>query len=476
MSKGTKTIIICFVLLYGAMGAIAQKPQQRDAAEILLGLQKLNFLGSVLYVAAHPDDENTRIISYFSNKVLANTAYLSMTRGDGGQNLIGSEIREYLGIIRTQELLAARRTDGGRQFFTRANDFGYSKSADETQEIWDREQVLSDVVWTFRNFRPDVVITRFPTDGRGGHGHHTTSALLAAEAFNLAGDKKAFSDQLSLTQPWSPKRLYLNTGRWWNQSVNADTDGVITLDVGEYSPLLGQSYSEIAAISRSQHKSQGFGSTGTRGEQLEFLEYRRGDRANKDIFEGINTTWTRVEGGKKIQGMIEEAIGSFIPSNPGLSVSKLLEIRKAIQTIKDPYWKSQKTRETDRLIADCLGLYLEVSSSDYSAAPGEQINLSFEAVNRSGIAVVLNKIGNKMGLMDSVMNTSLPQKNKITFNNSILLPSDMTIGQPYWLQKEGTLGMYSVEDRRHIGKPENDPAITVDFTVEIAGEKIVFTR
>ena len=167
----------------------AQSPDQPNAAEIKLKLEKLNFLGSVLYVAAHPDDENTRVITYFSKGRLATTAYLSMTRGDGGQNLIGSEIEELLGLIRTQELLAARRLDGGMQFFTRANDFGFSKSADETFKIWGKDEILSDVIRVFRQYQPDVIFTRFPPTERAGHGHHTASAMLAIEAFDAASKK-----------------------------------------------------------------------------------------------------------------------------------------------------------------------------------------------------------------------------------------------------------------------------------------------
>src|SRR3982751_4397562 len=162
---------IVSLLLLLPLFTYAQQTPQPDGASIKLKLKKLNFLGSVLYVAAHPDDENTRIITTMANDRLAATAYLSMTRGDGGQNLIGPEIRDLLGLIRTQELLAARRIDGGRQFFTRANDFGFSKSATETFAIWNKDEVLSDVVKVFRQYQPDVIITRFPPDERARHGH-----------------------------------------------------------------------------------------------------------------------------------------------------------------------------------------------------------------------------------------------------------------------------------------------------------------
>ncbi|MDH5381751.1 MAG: PIG-L family deacetylase [Cyclobacteriaceae bacterium] len=465
----TMVLVVIF-----AIECYPQKPHQKSASEIELGLRKLNFLGSVLYVAAHPDDENTRLIAYFSNEVLANTAYLSMTRGDGGQNLIGAEIREYLGVIRTQELLAARRTDGGSQFFTRANDFGYSKSPEETQEIWERDEVLSDVVWAFRKFRPDVIITRFPTDGRGGHGHHTTSAILAQEAFDISANKEKFKEQLKWVEPWQSKSLYLNTGRWWNTSITEDTPGVITINPGIYNPLLGKSYTEIAAESRTKHKSQGFGSTGSRGYSPEFLEFRKGEQAKSDIFEGINTTWTRVDGGEKVQVLLEKAIESFQPSNPSLSVPELIKVRKAISETGDSYWKNLKIKEVDKLITDCLGLYLEATSSDYMSSPGEVLDLEIEAINRSEIKVSLNNI--KIGGNDLILNKELQNNIGLTEATTFKIPAESENSQPYWLQTPGSLGMYKVESQELRGTPENNPAISVEFELNILGEKIVYSH
>lgn len=262
LNSTTMRRLVCILLLLPSL-SFAQSAQRSHAGQIKLRLKKLNVLTSVLYVAAHPDDENTRIITAMANDKLATTAYLSMTRGDGGQNLIGPEMRDVLGLIRTQELLTARRIDGGEQFFTRANDFGFSKSADETFSIWGKQEVLHDVITTYRQFQPDVIITRFPPDERAGHGHHTASAILAQEAFDQASDASKFSELSKDYGTWQAKRLYTNTGRWWNTSINENTPGVITLNVGAYSALLGESYSEIAARSRSQHKSQGFGSRGT---------------------------------------------------------------------------------------------------------------------------------------------------------------------------------------------------------------------
>ena len=232
------TIIIGLICIFTVEAASAQALKSYTSSEIYLKLKKLNVLGNVLYVAAHPDDENTRLITYLANDRLVNTAYLSMTRGDGGQNLVGPEIQELLGLIRTQELLAARRVDGGRQFFTRANDFGYSKNTEETQQIWNRDEVLKDVVWTYRKFRPDVIITRFPADERAGHGHHTTSAVLAVEAFKLSGNSGVYSSQLKFVEPWQPERIITNTGRWWSRAISEEDEGVISVDVGGFNSIL----------------------------------------------------------------------------------------------------------------------------------------------------------------------------------------------------------------------------------------------
>src|SRR5688572_30583029 len=369
-------------LLIALIPFVSGAQHQKNAAEIKLGLRKLNFLGSVLYVAAHPDDENTRVIAYLAGERLAETAYLSMTRGDGGQNLIGSEIRDQLGLIRTQELVAARRIDGGQQFFTRAIDFGFSKSSDETFKIWNKEEILSDVVKVFRQYQPDVIITRFPPDARAGHGHHTGSAILAQDAFDMAGRADAYPEQVKEFGTWQVKRLYTNTGRWWNTSINEQTPGIVALNVGAYNALLGKSITEIAAVSSSQHKSQGWGRPGQRGYDAEFLEYAKGAKAEKDLFENVNTTWARLKGGTKIQPLGTKAIQSFDAENPSATAPILFQIRKENLNLEKSVWRARKLKEVEQLVQDCLGLYIEVIASQYWISPGEEIEITNEVINR----------------------------------------------------------------------------------------------
>jgi LmbE family N-acetylglucosaminyl deacetylase len=467
---------IVSLLLLLPLFTYAQQTPQPDGASIKLKLKKLNFLGSVLYVAAHPDDENTRIITYMANDRLAATAYLSMTRGDGGQNLIGPELRDLLGLIRTQELLAARKIDGGKQFFTRANDFGFSKSADETFATWGKDQILSDVVRVYRQFQPDVIITRFPPDERAGHGHHTASAILAQEAFDAASNADKYPALAKEFGTWQPKSLLTNTGRWWNNTINESTPGIVTINVGGYSPLLGKSYSEIAAISRSQHKSQGFGSRGTRGYQPEFLEFVKGDTVKKEIFENVNTTWSRVKGSEKVQALVNKVIGEYNIENPSSSIPVLLQLRKEIAALQPGVWKTRKLQEVEQLIQDCFGLYIGITAGQFWVAPGQKVVTAIEITNRSEAEVTLTKIDAPFFYFDSTTNAVLKKDVVLTIKNARTLDSTANYSGPYWLKEPHSIGLFTVNDASLIGKPESDPVIKFNFTFNYKGEIFSFSR
>jgi LmbE family N-acetylglucosaminyl deacetylase len=448
-------LLVCLFLFLPLL-TFSQK--QLSSSEIRLKLKKLNFLGSVLYVAAHPDDENTRVIAYLANERLAATAYLSMTRGDGGQNLIGPEIRDLLGLIRTQELLAARRIDGGQQFFTRANDFGFSKNVKETFEIWNKQEILSDVLKVYNEFQLDVIITRFPPDERAGHGHHTASAVLAQEAFDVS--------------KWKPKRLFTNTGRWWNQTINEHSPGVVTLNVGAFNPLLGKSYSEIAADSRTQHKSQGFGSQGRRGDAMEFFEFVKGDSAKTDILDGVNTTWTRLKGGAKIQTQVDKALASYSDERPYEIIPALIQIRKDIADLEPGVWRDRKLMETDQLIQACAGLYTEVTATQFQVAPGETVNFNVEIVNRSKANVTLKSVRCTVLGYDSTANLKAGFNQLITFKSNKVLNANAQYSGPYWLREEHSQGLFKVSDPNMIGRPENPPAVSLDFIYSIDNQEI----
>ncbi|SIS55074.1 GlcNAc-PI de-N-acetylase [Zobellia uliginosa] len=470
-------------ILLSSSLVVAQKPEQRSSSEIYHSLEKLNFLGTALYIAAHPDDENTRLISYLSNKVKARTGYLSLTRGDGGQNLIGSELRELLGVLRTQELLAARRIDGGEQFFSRANDFGYSKHPDETLKIWNKEAVLGDVVWAIRNFKPDVIINRFDHRSPGTtHGHHTSSAMLSFEAFDLANDKNAYSDQLELTETWQPKRLFFNTSWWFYGSEEkfekADKSKMTHLDIGTYYPILGKSNNEIAALASSQHLCQGFGRLSQRGSENEYIELLKGTmpKNSGDIFEGIDTSWSRVSGGKAVGDILYEVQRNFDFTKPSKHLPQLAAAYDLLQKVGDPYWRKLKTEELKDIIADISGLYLEASAETALANPGGKVKVNIEAVNRSSVQMRLKIIS--ISSSDARIAPSIPLANnkKETFEIELQIPEDTDFTSPYWLKEKGSLGMYKVADQKLIGKPETPRAFVAKFEIELSGRTIVFER
>lgn len=466
-----------FILIFSQ--SFAQIPDKPNSSRIYESIQKLNFLGSVLYVAAHPDDENTHLISYFANDIHARTAYISLTRGDGGQNLVGPELRELLGVIRTEELMQARKIDGGEQFFSRANDFGFSKHPEETFEIWDKQQVLSDLVYVIRKFQPDIIINRFDHRSPGTtHGHHTASAMLSVEAFDIAGNSSMFSEHLKNYNTWQPKRLFFNTSWWFYGSQEkfekADKSKLFQIDIGTYYPTLGLSNSEIAARSRSQHSSQGFGSTAVRGASIEYLEIVKGDQPLKDIFEGIDTSWNRVKGGKEIGEILAKVEREFDFKDPSASVPELINAYQLIQKLEDKHWKEIKSQEIKDIIVACTGLYLEAVSASTTAVACEDLKFNLEFVNRSKIPIRLNsvKIENETISFDSLLDN-----NKVLrAENSFRIPQNKASTTPYWLTEKGTLGMYKVSDTSLIGLPETPPAFIVKFNLVIENQEFEIER
>ncbi|WP_281239560.1 PIG-L family deacetylase [Flavobacterium praedii] len=461
----------------------AQKPQKPNAAEIYNQIEKLNFLGSVLYIAAHPDDENTRLISYMANEVHARTGYLSLTRGDGGQNLIGPQLRELLGVIRTQELLEARKIDGGEQFFSRANDFGFSKNPDETLAIWDKEKVLADLVWTIRKFQPDVIINRFDHRSPGTtHGHHTSSAMLSVEGFDLANNSTSFPEQLKLVKTWQPKRLFFNTSWWFYGSKekfdSADKTNLFSISTGVFFPTLGKSNQEIAALSRSSHKSQGFGSTGVRGEDTEYLEFLKGEplKDKSSLFDGIDTSWNRIKGGKPIGELISLITKQYDFKNPSASIPNLVKAYSMIQALEENHWKIIKTDELKKIITGCSGLYLEAVSNSQEATPGSIVKLNLETINRSTVVMQLISVTTLPEQKTTVLNTDL--RYNILQNNSLdlQLPKSINYTQPYWLNEKGTEGLYAVNDQQNIGIPDIIREVKIIFNIKINGVEIPFER
>ncbi|MFQ5708138.1 MAG: PIG-L family deacetylase [bacterium] len=458
-----------------ALPLSAQPTKTLDAAEIKLALKKLSVLGSVLYVAAHPDDENTALLAYFSKGKSYRTAYLAMTRGDGGQNLIGTEKGPLMGVLRTQELLQARKIDGAEQYFTRAIDFGYSKSPGETLEIWGKEKILSDVVWTIRKFRPDIVITRFPPGGFRTHGHHTASAILAREAFVAASDSTRFPEQLKYVKPYQPRRIFWNTWRPRNSNDQLDVSELIKIDVGAYNPLLGQSYTEISAESRSMHKSQGFGDRGRRGSRLNYLQLLDGEQVANDAFEGIDVSWSRVPGGEKIGRLLQEAYQTFKPETPAASIPELVKAYSELNKLPENTWVEVKRKELLTAIQSCAGLWLEAIAADYAATPGGQVELQLLVVNRSDFPLQLMKISYPFAGSDTSLSVALRANQAVALEKTLTIPATVPYSQPYWLRAEPDRGNYRVADQTLIGRPVNPASSNVTFEVLAGNQRLVFT-
>lgn len=467
-----RKLILLLLFAFVCKGISAQQSPEWDAARIRLQLEKLNTLGSVLYFAAHPDDENTRLLAYLATEKKYRTAYLSLTRGDGGQNLIGNEQGEEMGLLRTQELLAARRTDGAEQFFSRANDFGFSKSAREALSIWGHDRILADAVWVIRKFRPDVIICRFPEDSRAGHGHHWASAILAHEAFEAAADPTRFPEQLKYVKPWQAKRILWNTFNFGGN--NTTSSDQFSMKVGGFNPLLGKSYGEIAAQSRSMHKSQGFGSSPSRGEQREYFITIAGDAPRQDLMDGINTTWERLPGGSTVAALLKTVLHDFDADAPYKSVPQLVKVYQAIEQLPDGYWKEEKLKELKPLLLNCAGLWMEAYSASPYVTPGQSMQLRASILLQYDQPVTLTGIDFN-GSPDKEQQ-QLEKGEVNNFEKTVQLSDSTAISQPYWLEEKHPQGYYIIRDQRLVGRPENPPAAQVTFHFTLAGLPLQITR
>lgn len=500
-----RTLLFTIALFVAVQTLNAQTAPPSDIGSIQQNFKKLNVLGSVLYIAAHPDDENTRLLAYLAQEKHYRTGYLSLTRGDGGQNLIGNEQSELLGLIRTQELLAARRVDGAEQFFSRATDFGFSKNPEETLKFWDKDKILGDMVWVIRQFRPDVMICRFPTTGEGGHGNHTASAILAQEAFSAAADPKRYPEQLKHgVTPWQAKRLLWNTFNFGN--TNTTSEDQFKLNVGGYNPILGESYGEIAAESRSNHKTQGFGSARQRGDAFEYFKTILGDAPKTDLMDGVTTNWARIAGGAPIGEELASIRKNFNDDAPQASVPALLKLldkikelpesplknnpnakNKDITWTPDLYWPGQKIKELNDLIAACAGLWFEAYTAEPTYAQGDHMNIRSQVISRYDAKIILARLSVAQA-MDNVDSTNRPLAHyELPVNTAkFIVPNELqtlentcvasTISQPYWLESPHGIGAYTVNDDFKVGNAENPDAPTVTFSFLIDGRNLNFER
>jgi LmbE family N-acetylglucosaminyl deacetylase len=452
--------MLCFVqILFG----------QNNSAAIYAQLKQMEVLGSVLYIAAHPDDENNAFLPYLTKERRYRTAYLSLTRGDGGQNLIGKEQGIELGLIRTQELLAARMQDGAEQYFSTAYEFGYSKSAKEALAIWDHQKVLSDVVWVIRKFQPDIIISRFPGDARAGHGHHAASSIIAQEAYTAAADPNMFPEQFKYgVQPWKAKRILWNTFNFG--TVNTTNDNQLKIEVGGYNPTIGKSYGEIGAEARTMHKSQGEGRPRRRGSYFEFFQHLNGDTAKTDIMEGVVTNWSRLNA-PKIQTTIQQIISAYKIDQPAASVPSLVQLYQAVNKLPESQWKTYQLNLIQSTIESASGLLVEATTTKQQVVPEGDLTIQVLVNQRSIVNTNLEKfqfLSSQTNIKDSLLNIKLANNQNQQFTYAFKVPVNQAISQPYWLVNPKTEGMFVVQDQTMVGKAENDPpfSILLHYTIE----------
>jgi LmbE family N-acetylglucosaminyl deacetylase len=464
-----KTIILLSIFIFSCIWS-----QQPNAAELQLAVDKLSVFGSVLYIAAHPDDENTALLSYLAKGRLYRTAYLSITRGEGGQNLVGSEQGVELGVLRTQELLAARRVDGAEQFFTRAIDFGYSKSSEEALRLWNKDSVLKDVVWVIRTFRPDIIITRFsPT--QGGHGHHLASAILAEEAFKVSGDPSVFPEQLASVQPWKAKRLLFNHFSFGGNNSNPQNLPTLKIDVGEYNPLLGRSYTELSGISRTMHKSQAMGSAQNKGTSINNFVVTAGAPATNDIFDGIDATWNRYPNGKKLAALAAQIKKDFLPSAPHKSIPSLLAFRKELKKAQSDPFIGRKIGEVESVIRSCAGLSIEALAEDPDYSRHDSVKITLTFLNRSSSTISVASTFSPELNIEKESQQSLKYNEPLKTQLSSVIRPNERYSQPYWLTVAPKDHRYSVDDPTIVGKAENPPILYIAASLIVENEPMIFT-
>ncbi|MCA6486637.1 MAG: PIG-L family deacetylase, partial [Chitinophagaceae bacterium] len=452
----------------------AQQPTTYTSVDIHRNMKKLKVLASVLYIAAHPDDENNTFLPFLAKEKLYRTAYLSLTRGDGGQNLIGPEQGIELGLIRTQELLAARRQDGAEQYFTRAYEFGYSKSAAEALRIWDKEKILSDVVWMIRRYQPDIIINRFPGDARAGHGHHSASGILGAEAFIAAADPSRFPEQFAYgVKPWKAKRILWNSFNFGG-NMNTTSSDQFTIDISQFNASLGKSYGEIGAEARSMHKSQGEGRPRRRGMFQEYFATIGGDAPVNDLMDGINTGWSRLEGGKPIEEKINRIIAKYNFEQPEASVPALVELYASVKKLPESGWRNKKLDEIQELIEACSALFAEVTTSQEWAVQGETVMANFFVNMRKNVGAVVKSV--RISNYDTTLNLALAVNQNVQFSKQLAVDKNHPLSQPYWLQYPKLEGSFDVRDQLQIGKAENDPAFPSTWIINIGGVDFTFHR
>jgi LmbE family N-acetylglucosaminyl deacetylase len=461
-----KKILLLCLLPFAGLSVKAQQVRPLSSSQIYQKLQELNVLGTVMYVAAHPDDENTRLLSYLVHHDHVQTIYLSLTRGDGGQNILGDEQGSTLGLIRTHELMEARQIDGAQQLFTHVIDFGYTKSPEETFKFWDRNNLDKDVKAAVEHYKPDVIICRFPTTGEGGHGQHTVSAIIAGDVYKQLEESKA--QKPNDKNIWLPTRLLFNSFRFGD--VNTTSDDQFKLPINQYDPILGEGYGEMAGRSRSVHKSQGAGTPQTVGTSDDYFRLLGGKPIKTSLYDDIDLSWNRVghpEIGKQIQAVID----GFDFKNPSASIHKLVAIQKQIDAIGDLFWKIKKDKEINDIIVSCAGIMVEALADNQVNVAGATIPVKLNVIQRSNVPVKMDVVSFTGIVEDGNTNgASLKADSLYQFPYKIKLNDDQPLTEPYWMQYAAANSAYQY-DSAYAGLPEAANNLTAMVNFNIDGEK-----
>jgi LmbE family N-acetylglucosaminyl deacetylase len=487
----------CLMTAEGAGEAPRWRSRRGAAVSLAESILRLPVYVSVLHIAAHPDDENNALLAYLARGVFARTAYLSLTRGDGGQNRIGPELFETLGVIRTEELLAARRADGAEQFFTRAYDFGFSKSAAETLANWGHEEILGDIVRVIRTFQPDVIISRFAGASSDGHGHHQAAGILTREAFIAAADPSRFPQQIiEGLPPWQAKKLFWNEFRSSRRSTPTPPSGEVTVNLGAYSPLLETTYYQLGLKAQNLHRSQLPPRLPRHGKRLD--GFRRldveGSRASDDLFDGMDLTLVRVadavhEGAaecdrlraelREIQTVAATAAEGFRPQDPSAVVPLLSQGYQRLRRLRAMMrtWAldalaadhidaalSLKEQEFGTALERVLGLQIEAVAAAQHAVRGGTLSVAGSMVNHSPRTIALESVhlqapAGWQVIPPPFQETLLAPQQEIELAFQVVIPADAALTQPYWLDSPRLGARFNVPDTVQRGYPFAPPLL-----------------
>lgn len=461
-----------------------------DAIAVAEAIERLPVVGTVLLTGAHPDDENNALLAYLARGLHLRTAYLSATRGDGGQNLLGTEQYEALGILRTEELLAARNRDGAVQYFAQAYDFGFSKRADETLEKWDRDAVLSDYVRTIRRIRPDVIISRFTGTPADGHGHHQASGILTKEAYRVAADASRFPEQEAEgLKPWLADRLVINRGGGAGRGAPAEG---FTVQLGGFTPLYGEQLGDLGMEARSNHRSQGMG--GARRVASYSTSFVQVDHAGavapKDLFDGIDLSlgrFNKLAGGNALVGatvsdldkLIQQVKSSLSPYEPEKALPSLIQglalVRKLRQQFALPnisaeakdqavFLLGEKEEDFERAINLAGGVVFTAYADAGEIVPGGTFHVTVSGAVRSRAAMQpgVPQLHAPRGW--AIKQTNQPAGNsngRIEAAFEVTVPTDAPVSQPYWLILPRRKEVFNVAPSPWMGDAVDPALLTV---------------